>query len=106
MKKNIILLLSLFILTGCENDNNSNTTYKIKLNKEPYVVCGKKIYFSDNSYENEISIEQIIETIKEECNINGSEMAKEEIEDILSTQDYSKEEILYHLRDAYDYLKK
>lgn len=106
MKKYIFLVFGLFLLTGCTTDDDYGNTYKIELNDEPYTVCGKEIYFSDDAYDNDLDIERIIETIKESCNVNGAELAKDEVEDILTDDAYTKQDILHHLRDVYNYLNR
>lgn len=70
MKKKILLISIIFILTltGCSLKKNENL-YKIELNKEPYEICGKEIYFSNDSYGDELYINKIIDSIKEACNI-------------------------------------
>ena len=70
MKKNFFTLLVLLLLiTGCDNDEKVKYIYKIDLSQEPYIICGKKIYFSNYEFNGEIDIENIIEKIYDACNI-------------------------------------
>ena len=48
MKKVLLLLIPILLLTGC-NDPATDDTYKIELN-DPYIICGQTIYFSNDSY--------------------------------------------------------
>lgn len=68
MKKILFLFICLFFITGCD-DPATDDTYKIEL-KDPYMICGKEIYFSNNSSNDEVDIDDIIETIQEACNYN------------------------------------
>lgn len=68
MKKALLLCIGLLFITGCD-DPATDDTYKIKI-KDPYIICGEKIYFSNDSYNDEVDINDIIETIQEACNYN------------------------------------
>ncbi len=104
MKKVALIISIIVCAVGCENVSDNNNTYKIELGKEPYNICGEDIYFSNDAYGNELNIDRIVETIIETCNVYRVENAKEVIEDILEDDSYTREEIMYHLRDAYNYL--
>lgn len=104
MKKVLLLIFCLLLITGCDDEADDNV-YKIELN-EPYNICGEEIYFSNDSFNDELDIERIIEEIKEDCNVDGMQEAKRKIKSILNGNDYTKEEILWHLEDAYDMMKK
>lgn len=104
MKKYFIILLCLFLLTGCDDDNDS--IYKIDLSHDPYDICGKKIYISNDADGNELRMERIIENIEENCEVYKIEEAKKEIKNILYDEDRTKEEIRRDLNDIYNMLDK
>jgi hypothetical protein len=69
MKKLLFLIVPvLLLITGC-NDPATDNTYKIELN-DPYIICGREIYFSNDSFNDEVDIDDIVETIQEACNYN------------------------------------
>lgn len=106
MKKILIIIVGLLFVVGCEDTDDLDTSYNIKLDKEPYKICNKEIYFSNNSYGNELDIEKIVEEIQENCQIYKLENVKDEIEIILSDSDLTKEEILSRLKNIYENLNR
>lgn len=107
--KKIILMISLLFICGCKVEKN---IYKIDLSNDPYNICGEKIYFSNDSWDDEIDIDDIIERIYYACDIdNKNEIldnyneAKNEIDYLISnSDDYTKEEFINELEYIYDYL--
>lgn len=48
-------------------DKNSENKYKVIINKEPLNVCGKDIYITNHSYNDEILIYELIDEIECIC---------------------------------------
>lgn len=65
MKKILLIILILIVVSGCQKENE----YTIELN-DPYEVCGEIVYFTNNSNGKEIQIDDIIDDIKYACGIN------------------------------------
>lgn len=63
MKKIILLLFSILIITGCENED----IYTVELTNQKISICGEKKFITDYTYNNEIDIESLISDI-EMCN--------------------------------------
>lgn len=42
--------------------------YTIELNSEPYTICGKDIYISNFTYNNELNLSELIDSIEYNCN--------------------------------------
>ena len=105
----IVILVIAILFVWNKNSNkiiNNDATYTIKLNNEPYSICGKEIYISNDSENNEINIDDIIENAEILCNFQKIETAKEEIEDLLDDDgSYTRNEILQHLQQIYYYLE-
>lgn len=98
----IILLFGWFLLSSI--DSKKTDYYKVDLNNEPFEICGQQLYISNYSYENELNFDTIINVINEACNINGINEAKNVLHDVIIDNSYTKEEILYHIQDAYENL--
>lgn len=64
----IILILGLYILNSINSKNDNE--YKVIINKDPIKVCGKEMYITNHSYNNEILIYELIDEIECACNKN------------------------------------
>lgn len=106
MKKILFLFISLVFITGCEFDSNNKNTYKIELDDEPYLVCGKMVWFSNGSWDNELNIESMIETMQETCEVDKIEEVKEDIDILLNDDGLTKQDILWKLKQIQQYLNK
>lgn len=103
MKKILVLISIILLLSGCKDGKD---IYRVEL-KDPYTICGKDIYISDKVYfENEIDMSDLIDEINEICEHYKLEEIKNEIENIYYDNDLTKEDILWRLRDIYQYLDK
>ena len=96
MKKLILVILILIVASGCEKENE----YTIELN-DPYEVCGKIVYFSDNSNGKEIRIKNIIDDVKYACKVDKLEEVRDIIGSILYNKNLSRNEILHELSELY-----
>lgn len=63
MKKIILLLFSILIITGCENED----IYTVELTNQKISICDEENFITDYTYNNEIDIESLINDI-EICN--------------------------------------
>lgn len=99
----LILIICILLITGCSSNSNE---YKVSLKKEPYDVCGKKTYFSNIAYMNELDMETIIDTVEEQCEISKEkdnlEELKNELENIIDDGDLTKSDIINHLEYVVD----
>lgn len=110
--KKTILIISLLLICGCNPYKDYSFIAEIDLSDDPHKVCGEKIYFSDDIWDNEITIDSIIDRIYDACDIyNKNEIidnfneAKNEIDYLISnSDDYTKEEFISELEYIYDYL--
>ena len=62
------LLIIGFIYLLFNKNSLKENEYIIEIN-DPYVICGKEIYFTNNSYDKEINIRNISEDILYACGI-------------------------------------
>lgn len=100
----IVIIFAIGIIFILNNNNNGDDKkYTIKLDDEPYYICGKEIYISNDSYNNELDIDNVIENIETLCNFKNIENAKEDIENLLDDDSYSRSEILQRLQQIYYY---
>ena len=60
------LLIIGFIYLLFNKNSLKENEYIIEIN-DPYVICGKEIYFTNNSYDKEINIRNISEDILYAC---------------------------------------
>jgi len=64
----IALLIIGFIYLIFDKNSLKENEYIIEIN-DPYIICGKEIYFTNNSNEKNISIRDISEDILYACGI-------------------------------------
>lgn len=110
--KKIVLMISLLFICGCNPYKDYSYIAEIDLNDDPQKVCGEKVYFSDDIWDNEITISSIIDRIYEACDIDNKNktvdnynQVKEEIDYLISnSDDYTKEEFIDELENIYDNL--
>ena len=85
MKKIILLLFSILIITGCENEN----IYTVELTNQKISICGEEKFITDYTYNNEIDIESLINDIRN-CNeklVNDKDFYKQNYIDL--AEDYN-----------------
>ena len=96
----IVIIVVFFIWENSHGTTDKQNTYTMELN-EPYTLCGKTFYISNDSENNQLYATSIIENAEELCNYRGMENTKDEIKNLLDDDSYTKEEILSHLQDIY-----
>lgn len=65
--KNILIFVGIILFIWCLNKyttSKEDNTYTIKLNNEPYTICGKDIYISNFTYNNELNLSELIDSIE------------------------------------------
>lgn len=64
----IVFILVIYILQESEKRNINNNVYETKISKYEYSICGTNISIDDYLYNNELNLNELLNSIKEICN--------------------------------------